>query len=513
MFHTRFVQAAAVVVWMSLGASVAQAALRDLFVSDFSGDIIRRYDGDTGAFVSNFTFFAGSGGMDSPRGIEFGPDGEIYINSSNISSKKVLKFQRSTGFSQGAFLSNVSYEDLYLAPDGNFYMTGPAASHTRIYRHNATTGAGGLITNLLNNGGASGITMGPDGLLYISTFSSNRVEKYNTSGAAAGIFATGVGNNSTGGLAFGPDGHLYVAGGIGGDLFNSGRVFKYHGQTGALLATFGTSGVTFAGPTDLEFGPDGFIYVSASGIEREVVRIDPFSGVSTNFVTNASGGLITPWKIAFDPGPVFTPTQTLSNGSALRMNVSAISNPDGGTAESIDLGTIHGLSVQAAAGPVSKSNTVTRQFTVDDGGGGVVDVFINALLDGQLNSDGGGTASVTGTITVNEIGGALVDQVTQMHQVNSSIGVPDNLTVNAPFNLTLSLIAGQTYELVTQLDVSADDQGGSAEALFDQTFQVEFAGVPVPEPGTSALLALGCLSLITGRSRTPHGRDSSRSRA
>ena len=55
MFTRRLFQVVAVLV-LCLSQAPIQAAMRDLFVTDFTEDIIRRYDGETGAFINNFSF-------------------------------------------------------------------------------------------------------------------------------------------------------------------------------------------------------------------------------------------------------------------------------------------------------------------------------------------------------------------------------------------------------------------------------------------------------------------------
>jgi hypothetical protein len=77
----------------------------DLYVSNESTGSILRYDGTTGAFVGEFVP-NGSGGLGSPTGMVFGPDGNFYVADSGFfgSSPAVLRFQGPGGLTPGAFM-------------------------------------------------------------------------------------------------------------------------------------------------------------------------------------------------------------------------------------------------------------------------------------------------------------------------------------------------------------------------------------------------------------------------
>jgi DNA-binding beta-propeller fold protein YncE len=77
----------------------------DLYVSDERTGSILRYDGTTGAFLGVFVPH-GSGGLGSPTGLVFGPDGYLYVSDSGFfgSPPVVLRFQGPAGPTPGAFL-------------------------------------------------------------------------------------------------------------------------------------------------------------------------------------------------------------------------------------------------------------------------------------------------------------------------------------------------------------------------------------------------------------------------
>src|SRR5207253_4678417 len=77
----------------------------DLYVSDEATHGILRYDGTTGAFVSAFVP-GGSGGLGSPTGLVFGPDGNLYVADGGFSGSTpaVLRFQGPGGPTPGAFM-------------------------------------------------------------------------------------------------------------------------------------------------------------------------------------------------------------------------------------------------------------------------------------------------------------------------------------------------------------------------------------------------------------------------
>lgn len=168
-------------------------------------------------------------------------------------------------------------------------------------------GAGGL-------GNAHSVTIGPDGLLYVTSISSNSVLRYNAvTGDFQDEFITGgVGNltNPTK-VAFGPaDGLVYVT------SFGNNRVKVYDPDTGAFIETrvTATNANGLSGPESLIFGPDGHIYV-ASRFTNSIKRYDAATGAFLgDFVTPGLGGLTEPFHMAFsDDGSVFYVGSSLNN--------------------------------------------------------------------------------------------------------------------------------------------------------------------------------------------------------
>lgn len=66
--------------------------VRDLLVGSTNSNEILRYDGQTGAFVGAF---ASGSGLDGPRGLAFGPDGNLYLASNG--EDVVRRYQGQTG--------------------------------------------------------------------------------------------------------------------------------------------------------------------------------------------------------------------------------------------------------------------------------------------------------------------------------------------------------------------------------------------------------------------------------
>lgn len=121
---------------------------------------VKRVDPATGLFIDNFVD-PGEGGLDSPFGLAFGPDGNLYV--SNFLSNQVLRFDAA-----GAFIDA---------------LTDPALA------------------------GPDGLAFGPDGLLYVSSSGNDSVVRFNpNTGTFAGTFvAPGAGGLSgPTGLVFTP---------------------------------------------------------------------------------------------------------------------------------------------------------------------------------------------------------------------------------------------------------------------------------------------------------------------
>jgi DNA-binding beta-propeller fold protein YncE len=226
--------------------------------------------GNVSAFVA-----PGSGGLNQPKDLVQGPDGNVYVASATTNS--VIRY----------------------TPSGQLIGTFVAA------------GAGGLSN-------PRAIAFGPDGNLYVSSVTNNNILEY--SGSTGAFLSTFVPSGSGGlnypaGMVFGQDGNLYVSstGTESVDRFQGplgsapGSPLPAAGQSGATFVASGSGGL--AGPGELTFGPNGNLFVSnaspsVSGLINNNYGVLEFDATTGNFITTyvaqGAGGLDIPRGLAFD---------------------------------------------------------------------------------------------------------------------------------------------------------------------------------------------------------------------
>ncbi|MGK7905396.1 MAG: hypothetical protein AB4352_29120 [Hormoscilla sp.] len=325
-----------------------------LYVSSSGTDSVLRYDGTAGFFIDEFVS-AGSGGLDDIRDINFGPDDNLYVTSNN--TEEVLRYDGTTGafldvFATGGGLDSPNHlvfvDDLPPPPPPTLEMDFLLVSSfetDQVLRYDATTGF--FIDEFVSAGsgglnGPDGLTLGPDGNLYIATNRNDDVRRYDgRTGLLIDVFASGGGLDEPDGIAFGPDGNLYVtsdgteavlrydgttglfidefvqagSGGLNGpqdiifgpdghlyvSSFDTDQVLRYNGTTGAFLDVFASGGGLDGPNRGLTFGGDGNLYVSSSET-NSVLRYDGTTGFFIDeFVSAGSGGLDSPLDINFGP--------------------------------------------------------------------------------------------------------------------------------------------------------------------------------------------------------------------
>jgi DNA-binding beta-propeller fold protein YncE len=284
---------AGLVSWIFVSAPAVGA---NLFVSDELTDQVLEYNGTTGAFITDFVP-AGSGGLNGPIGLVFGPNGNLFVSS--FFTSQVLEYNGTTGAFVTDFVSSGSGGlsapwGLVFGPNGNLFVG--TSSIPQVQEYNGTTGA--FITQFVSVGGSgpTGLAFGPNGNLFVSSNrgggAGNRpfsqVQEYN---GTTGAFITDFVSNSPPGaqnLVFGPNGNLFVA--------VNGGVLEYNGTTGAFITDF-VSGVN---PLGLVFGPNGNLFVSTFG--DQVLEYKGTTGAFiTDFVSAGSGGLEAAAFLTFGP--------------------------------------------------------------------------------------------------------------------------------------------------------------------------------------------------------------------
>src|SRR5207248_1430164 len=85
----------------------AAADTFDLFVSSPNDKDVVRFNGKTGAFRSVFVA-PGSGGLQTPEGLAFGPDGNLFV--ADQAGNRILRYDGVTGAFLGVFTPSLQPE-------------------------------------------------------------------------------------------------------------------------------------------------------------------------------------------------------------------------------------------------------------------------------------------------------------------------------------------------------------------------------------------------------------------
>lgn len=204
------------------------------------------------------------------------------------------------------------------ASDSNLYVADIGVS--QVARFNGTTGQRESTVALFYPPpddpnqyvlrGPSGLALGADGLLYVSSAGTNQILRFNPRTATfVDVFIEESGAYPSPGqgtyhligpqdIAFGPDGNLYV-------VEEFGHVLRFNGRTGAYggvaASTIELSQIRSTGISGMAFGRDGSLYLSVAR-ENTVLRFNSRTGQFLGiFVAPNSGGLRSPTHLTFGP--------------------------------------------------------------------------------------------------------------------------------------------------------------------------------------------------------------------
>lgn len=206
------------------------------------GAPVLKYDGHTGNFIGTFVSAAGGD-------FTFGPDGNFYQMSSTQNS--VLRYNGVSGQLIGTFVStNITNGGgrIQFGPNNDLFVTDAPT----IKRFNGVTGA--YIGDFIPPG-AGGLGTARDFLFTGGKFlvtgngTNDTVLQFDgTTGAFLGTFAQGNGLSSPFGMTIGPDGALYVSSILGDSIK------RFNAATGTFLGDF-VSVTAHESPTYMQFAP------------------------------------------------------------------------------------------------------------------------------------------------------------------------------------------------------------------------------------------------------------------
>jgi DNA-binding beta-propeller fold protein YncE len=263
------------------------AAHADFFIgtgSSADDSQVLRYD-NTGNFLG--VFVQSGHGLNMPRGLAFGPDGNFYVASSG--SDSVLRYDGTTGAFIDTFIGPDAGklhqpERLIFRGDGFLYVStfgNDGIPGNSVLRYDAMTGAFDHAFVAIGDGGlvlAEDMLFGPDDQLYVASVGSASVLRFDgATGAFIDTFAMGLGSSSPRGIIFDANGNLLATSTLGGGDYAPHSVLQFAPDRTFLgyFVESGDGGLNF--PRGIGFGPDGNFYV-VSFFGNQVLKYDGATG-------------------------------------------------------------------------------------------------------------------------------------------------------------------------------------------------------------------------------------------
>jgi hypothetical protein len=351
----------------ALLGSPAHAA-DSLYIGDDSDYTVKRFDAETGAFLSSFVS-SGSGGVNGLRGLLFEHPsasgcGDLLLVNQNVNfnlNGEVLQYNGTTGAFLKALIPAadahgpyaprgiVLWNDttLFVADQGN----PPAAGKLLAYATDGTFLAD--LTPARPEFHPRAVVVGPDGKLYVTVrnleFCGGSVLRFDPATRQfLDVFITNPVDCNQNvndlhrpeGLVFGPDGNLYIASRFR-DGTDTDKIVIFQGpggsHPGAELGSIPLDDINFVemSAQTLLFGPGGKLFVPISDINQNGDENTTVNGPDTGSVRrydvdtktfdvfvlpSAQGGpLRSPWYLTFgktDPGTLAYDEQHASCGAA-----------------------------------------------------------------------------------------------------------------------------------------------------------------------------------------------------
>jgi sugar lactone lactonase YvrE len=300
-----------------------------MYVASTYTNQVLQYNGTTGAYLGVFVT-AGSGGINGPDGMTFGPDGNLYVTGTN--SNNVVCYNGTTGALIKTFVAAGSGglnlpAGLTFDPSGSYLDVAEWGGSNEVLKYNGQTGAYvGVAAGGLSS--PRDVKFGANGLLYVLDAGTNRIEEFTENGAYVSDYvpAGSGGMSSSGFMTFGPNGDLYVNGG------NINSIVQFGTENEALFTV--SLSAPFAEPVTVN-------YTTANGTALAGTNYTATSGTRTFPAGITTETIRVP---ILDSG-----TQTTSLTFTLNL-----SNPEGGT-----------LSNSQAVGTIEPSDLAAKFYVVD----------------------------------------------------------------------------------------------------------------------------------------------------
>lgn len=290
---------AAVVLSLAAAAPAARGQ-GYLYVGDFSGNQVVRFDAATGAPVSPTPYIklSGAEGIGGTNTILIVGSSNGFINEYNTSTgaaqnPPLLLHINTPGFSPLRVAMSLNGEDFYVA--GN-------SSNGQIREYNTATGALVHSINTPGGDGSWGVAVNPtNGYVYFTSnwngTGPNRGAVFSadpnlSAGSLTTVAAPGAhGATDLVGIAFRSDGSFYVVNGGNGDPNNDFIIhYNANGTFRDFVNTTGMPAGALYNAFDTEVGPGGHLYVSSQN-GACVVDFNPNDTYNSILVPAHAGGL------------------------------------------------------------------------------------------------------------------------------------------------------------------------------------------------------------------------------
>jgi hypothetical protein len=287
--------ATALFVTAIAGAALAAGGNGDAYITSDASDIVRAYQGVTGAYLGiHSTAVNGDGEM----AIHFGTTNNRYLVGS--AGGGVDEYNATTG----AFIKTYNpgggwqWAGIYV-PSGNVYIGDQATNDVREY--DSTTGA--FVRVVCSLAGPADMRIAPNGNLFICSYTGSFVREIDiVSGATINQWTVPGRPND---VAFLPNGEILVT------SFGPNVVIRYS-ATFTFLGTF--VGTGFARPHGIDISPhNGHIYV-VDGVTTQVHEFDPVTFAELNAAWRSPDPEDKIVDIEFRPTPAVPVTPTTWSG-------------------------------------------------------------------------------------------------------------------------------------------------------------------------------------------------------